>query len=155
MSTYAVGDIQGCYDPLRRLLDVTGFDPTRDELWAVGDLVNRGPESLAVLRYLRDLGTSFRGVLGNHDLHLLAVLFEALELRHKDTLRPILEAPDAAELRDWLRALPVAHYERGFLMVHAGVVPSWDLSQTLARADELHQCPHCRRIIIHKSVVED
>ncbi len=139
MSTYAVGDIQGCYDPLRRLLDVTGFDPTHDELWAVGDFVNRGPDSLAVLRYLRDLGTSFRGVLGNHDLHLLAVLFGALELRKKDTLGSILEAHDATELRDWLRALPAAHYERGLLMVHAGVVPSWDLSQTLSRAEELHQ----------------
>ncbi len=138
MATYAVGDIQGCYDPLRRLLDEVHFEPEHDQLWSVGDIVNRGPSSLAVLRFLRELGGAFRGVLGNHDLHLLAVMSGAREVRRKDTLTEVLEAPDANELQHWLSQLPLAHHERGRLMVHAGVVPSWDLRQTLDRAQEVH-----------------
>lgn len=139
MATYAVGDIQGCYDPLRRLLDAVRFDPAVDELWAAGDLVNRGPDSLSVLRYLRQLGSSFRGVLGNHDLHLLAVAHGARPARAKDTLDAVLEAPDREPLLHWLRALPLAIFERGFLMVHAGVVPEWTLADVLDNAAALQE----------------
>jgi bis(5'-nucleosyl)-tetraphosphatase (symmetrical) len=137
VATYVVGDIQGCYDPLRRLLDSVHFDADTDRLWAVGDLVNRGPRSLEVMRFLRGLGERFTGVLGNHDLHLLAVHFGARPMRTKDTLSQVLAAPDRAELIDWLRNLPLAHHDRGLLMVHAGVVPDWTLTDTLDHAAEL------------------
>lgn len=138
MPTYVVGDIQGCFDPLRRLLDDLKFDPAADQLWAVGDFVNRGPDSLGVLRFLRSLGDSFLGVLGNHDLHLLAVAFGARGQKRKDTLEEVLEAPDLPELTEWLLRTPVARYERGYLMVHAGVIPSWNLDMTLQSAEQLH-----------------
>lgn len=139
MATYAVGDIQGCYDPLRRLLDQVAFDPARDQLWAVGDLVNRGPDSLGVLRFLKGLGSAFRAVLGNHDLHLLAVACGARPEKASDTLDQVLRAPDREELCDWVRQLPLCHYDQGYLMVHAGVVPSWDLEDTLRAGAELEQ----------------
>lgn len=134
MAIYAVGDIQGCYDPLRRVLDRVGFDPDADVLWSVGDMVNRGPQSLEVLRYLRGLGAACKAVLGNHDLHLLAVMFGARPAKKKDTFDEILSAEDRSELQTWLRALPLAHYEHGTLMLHAGVIPSWTLSDTLEHA---------------------
>ncbi|HEX2733431.1 MAG TPA: symmetrical bis(5'-nucleosyl)-tetraphosphatase [Polyangiaceae bacterium] len=137
MAIYAVGDIQGCYDPLRRLLDQVAFDPSVDELWCVGDLVNRGPQSRQVLQFLRALGQRCKAVLGNHDLHLLAVSFGARKQRGKDTFNDVLSAPDREELCAWLRQLPLAHYAEGTLMVHAGVVPSWDLETTLSCALEV------------------
>lgn len=139
MAVYAVGDIQGCFDELMLALDSVAFDPGRDRLWAVGDLVNRGPKSLEVLRFFRDLGDSAVCVLGNHDLHLLALA--AGNDRHKDdhSLDRVLQAPDRAELLRWLRHRPLAHYdpELDFLMVHAGLPPAWDTATALACAAEV------------------
>lgn len=137
MATYLIGDIQGCYDPLRRLLDSARFDPAHDRLVAVGDLVNRGPRSLDVLRFLRSLGPAFTSVLGNHDIHLIALAKGARKARKKDTLGELLEAPDGGELVDWLCTLPLALVEAGILVVHAGVPPDWTLADTLSRAAEV------------------
>ena len=139
MATYAIGDIQGCYASLRRLLDQLDLDPAKDRLWFVGDLVNRGPDSLAVLRFVKGLGNQAVVVLGNHDLHLLARAEGYQRNAKKDNLDDILNAPDRDELLHWLRHRPLAHYDarKGFLMVHAGVPPQWDLAQTLACAREL------------------
>lgn len=141
MATYAVGDIQGCYDELRALLDRIGFDPARDRLWSVGDLVNRGPHSLAVLRFFRQLGERAVVVLGNHDLHLLAVAAGVARQRGTDTLTAVLTAPDRDELLDWLRHRPVLHYDpdKAFAVLHAGLPPQWDLATAQARAHELEQ----------------
>ncbi|WP_324780009.1 symmetrical bis(5'-nucleosyl)-tetraphosphatase [Thiobacillus sedimenti] len=136
MPTYAIGDLQGCHDSLLRLLDGIGFDPAADRLWFVGDLVNRGPDSLAVLRTIRELGDAAVCVLGNHDLHLLA-LAEGYGRPHKgDTLDPILAAPDRDVLLAWLRHRRLAWREGDFLMVHAGVLPDWTADETMARAAE-------------------
>ncbi len=140
MATYAVGDLQGCYQPLRALLEHIRFDPARDRLWLTGDLVNRGPESLEVLRHVRALGEAAVTVLGNHDLHLLAAaVYPERYLRKKDTLGAVLEAPDRDELLDWLRRLPLMHRDPalGFTLVHAGIAPAWDLDEAAARAREL------------------
>ncbi|MFP4495650.1 MAG: symmetrical bis(5'-nucleosyl)-tetraphosphatase [Halochromatium sp.] len=139
MSTYAIGDIQGCYDELRRLLDKAGFDPTKDKLWCVGDLVNRGPDSLAVVRWIKALGERAVVVLGNHDLHLLAVALADARLGKKDTLNAILAAPDRDELLHWLRHRPLLHHseKKQFTMLHAGLPPQWDLAQARACAREL------------------
>ncbi|MFP4062079.1 MAG: symmetrical bis(5'-nucleosyl)-tetraphosphatase [Halochromatium sp.] len=139
MSTYAIGDIQGCYDELRRLLDKAGFDPTKDKLWCVGDLVNRGPDSLAVVRWIKALGERAVVVLGNHDLHLLAVALADARLGKKDTLDAILAAPDRDELLHWLRHRPLLHHseKKQFTMLHAGLPPQWDLAQARACAREL------------------
>lgn len=126
MATYAIGDVQGCDRTLGRLLTRVDFDPARDRLWFVGDLVNRGPDSLAVLRRLRALGDRAVAVLGNHDLHLLARA-DGRRGRRLDTLEAVLAAPDAAELVAWLRARPLLHREGPHLMVHAGLHPSWSL----------------------------
>jgi bis(5'-nucleosyl)-tetraphosphatase (symmetrical) len=136
MSTYAIGDLQGCYDDFRRLLDQVSYEPGRDRLLLAGDLVNRGPQSLQCLRYAREHRESVISVLGNHDLHLLACASDRRRLKPGDTLAPILDAPDAAELLDWLAAQPLAWYEPGheLLMIHAGLPPQWDLQQTLALA---------------------
>lgn len=136
MPTYAIGDLQGCLDPLRHLLDALRFDPAADRLWFVGDLVNRGPDSLAVLRFVKSLGDAATSVLGNHDLHLLA-LAEGFGRAHKDdTLEPILAAPDRDELLDWLRHRPLACRDGDWLMVHAGVLPGWTADAAMARAAE-------------------
>lgn len=139
MAVYAIGDIQGCYDELRRVLDRVAFDPAVDRLWSVGDLVNRGPRSLEVLRLFRELGDAAVSVLGNHDLHLLALA--AGNQRHKDdhSLHAVMEAPDRDELLHWLRHCPLAHYDPAvdFLMIHAGLPPAWDLDTTLACAREV------------------
>ncbi len=126
MAIYAIGDIQGCYDELARLIDKLRFEPGRDELWFVGDLVNRGPRSLDVLRFIYYLKESSTVVLGNHDLHLLA-LREDPDRADKQ-LREVLEADDADELLDWLRHRPLVHYrpDLNTLMVHAGLDPAWD-----------------------------
>ena len=107
MATYAIGDVQGCHDALQRLLDHIQFDPSCDRLWFVGDLVNRGPDSLGVLRYIRSLGPSARVVLGNHDLFLLAVSEGLVTLRPKDTIGDVLKADDRLDLIDWLRHQPL------------------------------------------------
>jgi bis(5'-nucleosyl)-tetraphosphatase (symmetrical) len=139
MAVYAVGDLQGCYDELRRLLERLNFDPARDRLWLTGDLVNRGPASLAVLRFVRGLGDAATVVLGNHDLHLLAVARTPKRLKRSDTLTEVLEAPDRDELLAWLAALPLAHFDPGLgtAMVHAGLAPEWDIPTTLALAREV------------------
>ena len=134
MATYAIGDIQGCYDSLRRLLELCAFDPANDRLWLVGDLVNRGPKSLETLRLIKSLGPAAITVLGNHDLYLLMVAEGGAKFRGKDdTIQPILDAPDRAELLDWLRQQPLCHTEGEYCLVHAGLLPQW----TTARAREL------------------
>ena len=133
MARYAIGDVQGCHDELLALLARVGFDATCDRLWFVGDLVNRGPKSLEVLRTARALGEAAVVVLGNHDLHLVAVAEGAARKRDDDTLDAILSAPDRDELLGWLRARPLMHVERDYAMVHAGLLPEW----TVARAREL------------------
>lgn len=137
MATYAVGDIQGCYTTFTHLLQAIGFSAARDRLWLVGDLINRGPDSLAVLRWAREHQHALRVVLGNHDLHALAVAGGHAEEKHQDTLQPLLAAPDRAELLDWLRTRSLAHGEGEYLMVHAGVLPQWDARQTLELAQEV------------------
>ncbi|NEX16797.1 MAG: diadenosine tetraphosphatase [Halochromatium sp.] len=139
MATYAIGDIQGCYDELRRLLDKIGFDPTKDKLWCVGDLVNRGPDSLAVLRWIKALDERAIVVLGNHDLHLLAVALAGARMGKKDTLEAILEAPDCDELLHWLRHRPLLHQseKKGFTLLHAGLPPQWTLAQAQDYAREV------------------
>ncbi|HYM33987.1 MAG TPA: symmetrical bis(5'-nucleosyl)-tetraphosphatase [Steroidobacteraceae bacterium] len=130
MSTYAIGDVQGCYAELSELLALIKFNPSRDQLWFVGDLVNRGPQSLEVLRYVRSLGPAAITVLGNHDLHLLAVAFGGQDrLRADDTLDAILNARDRDELLDWLRHQPLLHHDTriDYTMIHAGLPPQWDL----------------------------
>lgn len=137
MSTYAIGDIQGCFNPLRLLLDRVSFKPHIDRLWLVGDLVNRGPESLSVLRYIKQLGQAVRIVLGNHDLFLLAVAEGFAELRAKDTLHDVLDTPDRDELLAWLRRQPLLHREGEYLMVHAGLLPQWTVSDAVSYAKEV------------------
>ena len=140
MSTYAIGDLQGCHDELRALLDRIDFQRGRDRLWLVGDLVNRGPRSLATLRLVRDLGDDATVVLGNHDLHLLAAAAGVRKPRRGDTFDDILAAPDRDELLAWLRTRPLLHYDHTLdrAMVHAGLPPQWTLVQAAALAAELH-----------------
>ncbi|HTW73979.1 MAG TPA: symmetrical bis(5'-nucleosyl)-tetraphosphatase [Steroidobacteraceae bacterium] len=161
MARWAIGDIQGCAQEFEQLLALIGFSPRHDRLWLVGDLVNRGPRSLQVLRQVRALGDSALCVLGNHDLHLLAVALAGARLRRSDTLAEVLAADDRDALLDWLLHRPLAYHEpaaappatgaapapaaapagappvRGDLLVHAGVVPQWDIAQTLALAAEV------------------
>jgi bis(5'-nucleosyl)-tetraphosphatase (symmetrical) len=147
MATYAIGDIQGCYKPLRKLLKAVDFKVGTDELWCVGDLINRGPKSLDTLRYLRDMGESATIVLGNHDLHFLALFYGCApdDVSNRHTLDQLLAAPDCGELADWLRQKPLAHYDcvptqqgvEHYLMVHAGVAPDWTLQKTLDLAAEV------------------
>jgi bis(5'-nucleosyl)-tetraphosphatase (symmetrical) len=132
MALYMIGDVQGCWHALQRLLDEVGFCASRDTVYLLGDLVNRGPDSLAVLRWAHQGGTSVRCILGNHDLHLLTVAHGVRKPHRKDTLGPVLAAPDAPALLHWLRQQPLVRYEHGWLMVHAGVLPQWDTAQTLA-----------------------
>ena len=137
MATYAIGDVQGCLEPLRRLLDSVAFDPERDRLFAVGDLVNRGPDSLATLRWARGLGTAFDMVLGNHDLHLLAVAAGVRPAQRKDTLGDVLAAPDRDELLHWLRHRPLLLEAEGHVLVHAGLLPGWSLADARSYAREV------------------
>jgi bis(5'-nucleosyl)-tetraphosphatase (symmetrical) len=125
MATYAIGDVQGCEEPLVRLLEHIAFDGRRDRLWFVGDLVNRGPDSLGVLRRVRALGDAAVVVLGNHDVHLLARAYGVGRVGRRDTLDAVLAAPDRDDLVEWLRARPLVHREGGYLLVHAGLLPAW------------------------------
>ncbi|MDN0088187.1 bis(5'-nucleosyl)-tetraphosphatase (symmetrical) ApaH [Yersinia nurmii] len=140
MSTYLIGDVHGCIDELRALLAQVEFNPQQDTLWLTGDLVARGPASLDVLRYVRSLGPAVRMVLGNHDLHLLAVYAGISRNKPKDRITPLLEAPDADELINWLRRQPVLQVdeELKLVMAHAGITPQWDIetAQTCAREVE-------------------
>jgi len=134
---FLVGDVQGCDAALKRLLDEAGFSPSRDRLVLLGDLVNRGPASLAVLRRVAGFGGAAVSLLGNHDLHLLAVAAGVRGLHKGDTFGDVLSAPDAAHWLHWLRQQKLAHVEAGWLCVHAGLVPQWDAAQTLALAAEV------------------
>jgi bis(5'-nucleosyl)-tetraphosphatase (symmetrical) len=138
MATYAIGDIQGCYDSLRRLLDACAFDPAVDRVWLVGDLVNRGPHSLDTLRFVRSLGNSALTVLGNHDLYLLMLAEGVAKKKGKDdTLDEVLRARDREELLDWLRHCPLCHVEGEYCLVHAGLLPQWTADQARALAAEV------------------
>lgn len=141
MAIYAIGDIQGCYDELRRLLDLIAFDPAKDKLWLAGDIVNRGPKSLQVVRFVKSLGSRAVTVLGNHDLHLLALSQGNRSHYKHGTLDAILKAPDHVELIDWMRHRPVMyhHQKRGYSMIHAGLPPQWDLPTALKCARELEE----------------
>ena len=147
MATYVAGDIQGCYDQLRRVLDKVAFTPGSDRLWCVGDMINRGPQSLQTLRFLKGLGDAVTTVLGNHDLHFLAVASGAFREAKANTLMPVMDADDCIELFDWVRSRPLAHYEhlptkdgaKHFLMVHAGIAPSWNFGKTIACAQEVER----------------
>jgi bis(5'-nucleosyl)-tetraphosphatase (symmetrical) len=152
MATYAIGDLQGCFDPLQELLAAIGFSETRDRLWFVGDLVNRGPQSLEILRFVRSLGERAVTVLGNHDLHLLMVAEASVKPHREDTLEPILVAHDRDELLTWLRGRPLMHTQGEYAMVHAGLLPSWSVGQALDLARETEhalQGPDWRGLMAH------
>jgi bis(5'-nucleosyl)-tetraphosphatase (symmetrical) len=137
MPTYAVGDIQGCYAELQQLLEEIRFDSAQDRLWLVGDLVNRGPGSLDVLRLVKSLDDVAITVLGNHDLHLLAVAEGAAELHRSDTLDEVLAAPDRDELLSWLRQQRLLYAEGDNVLVHAGLLPQWSVAQAAGLAREV------------------
>ena len=141
MAVYAIGDIQGCFDELQALLHLIKFDQANDQLWFCGDLVNRGPKSLATLRFVKGLGDAAVTVLGNHDLHLLAKAEGFGKQLKQDTLDEILNAPDCDELMFWLRHQPLLHHdsELGYSMVHAGLPPQWDMATAATCARELEQ----------------
>ncbi len=155
MADYVIGDIQGCYEPLQRLLDKIHFNEHTDRLWFVGDLVNRGPESLATLRFIKNLPMMPRITLGNHDLHLLGKLFgEHTWENADDTLHEILDAPDGEELGHWLRKQSILYHdpELNVVMCHAGIAPAWDLNQAKALALELENTlsgEHYRDYLTH------
>jgi len=139
MTLYAIGDIQGCYRAFESLLAAVEFDPLRDRLWLVGDLVNRGPDSLAVLRRVIGFGDAATTVLGNHDLHLLAAAAGLRRPARSDTFQQVLDAPQAADLLDWLRRRPLLHRDRGArrVLVHAGIPPAWSIDEAQAHASEV------------------
>jgi len=137
LATYAIGDIQGCFDSLQRLLAHCAFDPATDRLWLVGDLVNRGPRSLETLRFVRDLGGAALTVLGNHDLSLLMAAEGFGKPGKGDTFDDILQAPDRDELLDWLRHQPLCHVEGKYCLVHAGLLPQWTAARARALATEV------------------
>lgn len=150
MATYAVGDVQGCYRELMALLAAIDFEPHRDRLWLTGDLVNRGPESLAVMRAVMAFGDAAITVLGNHDLHLLALaLLPGEALRRRDTVQDVLDAPDRDALIDWLCRQPLLHVDAalGIALVHAGLPAQWTIAEAISCADEVSQAlsdPHTR-----------
>lgn len=137
MATYAIGDLQGCFAPLEALLASVRFDPARDRAWFVGDLVNRGPESLRCLRFVKSLGEAAVTVLGNHDLHLVCMAEGIQKRRPRDTLEDVLGAPDRDELVGWLRYRPLFHAEGSYAMVHAGLLPAWTVEQAGELAREV------------------
>lgn len=139
MTDYAIGDIQGCYERLMDVLDKVDFSPSRDRLWVAGDIINRGPSSLESLRYVKNLGSSAEVVLGNHDLHLLAVALGGHDVKRKDTLQDILEAPDHDELLRWLLQQNICIHDarRNFVMAHAGLPHIWSVDKAVGLAREL------------------
>ncbi len=139
MATYAIGDVQGCFKTLMSLLEAIAFDRSRDRLWFAGDLVNRGPQSLEVVRFVKGLGDRAVTVLGNHELHLFAVAYNGRSIKSKDTISDILEAPDREALLTWLRQQPFLHYDPALetVMVHAGLPPQWTLRMARACAKEV------------------
>lgn len=140
MATYAIGDLQGCYDPFRKLLDAINFDPADDTLWLTGDLVNRGPKSLKTIRFVRSLGDAAITVLGNHDLHLLALATGVTEYSKRFvTLEKTLNAPELPELIEWIRQRSFVHYSKKLdtLLVHAGIHPAWSVTKALSHAAEV------------------
>jgi len=137
MATYAIGDLQGCLEPLQRILDELNYDQATDHLWFVGDLVNRGPASLEVLRFIRNLGAGATVVLGNHDLHLVMQAEGYGKRNAEDTLDAVLAAPDRDELLAWLRSRPLVHVEGDYAMVHAGLLPPWDVAKAMSLSDEV------------------
>lgn len=139
MATYAIGDIQGCYDSLMALLEKIDYDDNQDTLWFAGDLVNRGPRSLKTLRFIKGLGDKAVSVLGNHDLHLLALYFNENNSKKSDTLEATLNASDSEELMHWLRHQPLVHHDKGLnaIMVHAGIPPKWGTKKALKRSLEV------------------
>jgi bis(5'-nucleosyl)-tetraphosphatase (symmetrical) len=139
MALYLIGDLQGCNEPLQRLLRKIDFSPSRDTLYLLGDLVNRGPDSLAVLRSLSGLGDAAQCLLGNHDLNLLGIRHGLRKPHRGDTVQQVLDAPDCDSLLDWLRHRQMAIHAHGWLMVHAGVLPQWSTSQTIALAAEVEK----------------
>ena len=134
MAIYAIGDIQGCFDDLLRLLDKINFDQSNDQIWFTGDLVNRGPKSLETLRFVKDLGSAAVTVLGNHDLHLLAASCNHRGVHKKDSLDAILTASDREKLLYWLRQRPLLHYNEDFCLIHAGLPPQWDFKKSVKMA---------------------
>ncbi len=148
MATYAIGDLQGTFSALQKLLDAINFDARKDRLWLVGDLVNRGSESLQCLRFVRELGDSAVTVLGNHDLHLLCVAAGAAKVRKNDTLQPVLDAPDRNQLLEWLQQRPMMHVEGNWVLVHAGLLPQWSIAKARTLASEVElalRAKDCRR----------
>jgi bis(5'-nucleosyl)-tetraphosphatase (symmetrical) len=139
MATYAVGDIQGCFHSFQSLLKRIQFNPTSDQLWLVGDLINRGSGSLEVLRWVFEHQSSIVTVLGNHDLHTLVVAEGFVSAHRSDTIKALLDAPDADELLSWLRHQPLLHFEHDCLMVHAGLLPQWTAAKAQSLAQEVHQ----------------
>lgn len=142
MALYAIGDLQGCHAEFMALLERLKFDPRRDRLWLTGDLVNRGPASLAALRAVKSLGRAVTVVLGNHDLHLLAMAFAPKTVKRREPeLEAVLDAPDAAELLDWLAARPLLHRDDalGWTLIHAGLPPQWTLTQAESCAREVEK----------------
>ena len=139
MATYAIGDVQGCFDELQTLLNQINFNSDRDQLWFCGDIVNRGPKSLETLRFIQSLESNALTVLGNHDLHLLATAYDHRKPSKKDTLDPILQAHDSAELLDWLRHQPLVHHDEtlNVTLLHAGIHPQWSIQKTLQLAKEV------------------
>jgi bis(5'-nucleosyl)-tetraphosphatase (symmetrical) len=147
MATYAIGDLQGCADEFDALLRKIEFRKKRDTLWLVGDLVNRGPDSLGVLRRVIDLGDSAVSVLGNHDLHLLATVAGRREMSPADTFQDVLNAPDAGDLIDWVRSRPLLHYDAAAarVLVHAGIPPAWTVLEARKHAREIETLLRGRR----------
>lgn len=139
MATYAIGDIQGCFGTFRRLLDRIEFDPARDRVLLVGDLVNRGPQSAEVLRWAMRHERAVRTVLGNHDLHLIARALGAVGKKKRDTLEDVLGARDCDDLVDWLRTRPLVYRENGHMLVHAGILPSWTADDAERLAGEVEE----------------
>ncbi|MBL4572194.1 MAG: symmetrical bis(5'-nucleosyl)-tetraphosphatase [Gammaproteobacteria bacterium] len=139
MTTYAIGDIQGCYDPLRRLLDAVKFDPSNDQVWFVGDLINRGPKSLETLNFIISLGDSARSILGNHECHFLAIAYGHMQPHKIDTCSDIINSPNAQELIDWVRSRPFFYADKtlGYSMVHAGLPPQWSIEDAKRYASEI------------------
>jgi len=141
MTTYAIGDIQGCYKELRELLTLINFNSDKDQLWFVGDLVNRGPDSLSVLRFIKTLGENAISVLGNHDLHMLGVLYGIETPRKKDTFNEILVATDRDSIIEWVCHRPMVHIDKAskHILVHAGIYPSWSVEEAQSYANEMEQ----------------